>query len=381
ERMLADRRSSLGQLDQTIAEMEAALASAKQRVEQTRAARDELRAAGQDFADPNGTQAFAERYLALDQAHRTALREVSALQVGSLPFAEIDRTGDFVTGKYTENGSTANFTQRYGVEHYYGERRTVLAEIAVGDDALVDLRAAVERLAGLKASFQTDQDRAARQIPAARTSAAQAFDELNEIVAVAHDLEEDALQLFADAGASARQAAAGAQEAMSRAQQQTQDLPPEATERSVYGKRQQDRWIGGHISAQVADTHLARAWVYLQRYYGYQQNAELLARVAGPLQLGDVDLAGERALSTEAHDAGVEEVNQAMAALERAHSDAGRHWTFVAQEAGATYLMALFGHPGYVEDAVTAYRNAIRGREDDSASSPFAARLDYLQNR
>ena len=67
-----------------------------------------------------------------------------------------------------------------------------------------------------------------------------------------------------------------------------------------------------------------------------------------------------------------------MKILERAHRDGERHWTFVAQQAGANYLLALFGHPEYIDDAIQAYDNAIKGREDEKFSEKFATRRDYL---
>ncbi len=67
--------------------------------------------------------------------------------------------------------------------------------------------------------------------------------------------------------------------------------------------------------------------------------------------------------------------------VERAHRDTDRHWTLVAQEAGALYALALFGHAGYEKDAIEAYRNALQGREDESFTEKLVNRLDRLENR
>ena len=89
----------------------------------------------------------------------------------------------------------------------------------------------------------------------------------------------------------------------------------------------------------------------------------------------------ERVKANEAHDAGVDEIEQAMEILQRAHRKTERHWTVVAHAAGTTYLLALFGHEDYADDAVEAYRDAVSGREDEEYARTFVARLNRLERQ
>ena len=59
----------------------------------------------------------------------------------------------------------------------------------------------------------------------------------------------------------------------------------------------------------------------------------------------------------------------------------GTNQTFVAQDAGAKYLLALFGDEAYVADAIETYREALKGREDEPYVRRLAARLKQLEAR
>ena len=71
----------------------------------------------------------------------------------------------------------------------------------------------------------------------------------------------------------------------------------------------------------------------------------------------------------------------AMAVLQEAHADADRHWTITAQAGGANYLLSLFGHPSYLDEAIEAYRKAVQGREDSRIAGKFVTRLRQLEGR
>jgi hypothetical protein len=53
----------------------------------------------------------------------------------------------------------------------------------------------------------------------------------------------------------------------------------------------------------------------------------------------------------------------------------------VAQEAGALYLLSMFGEPAYLDDAIAAYRSAVKGREDQKYAERFVTRLRRLEDR
>ena len=70
-----------------------------------------------------------------------------------------------------------------------------------------------------------------------------------------------------------------------------------------------------------------------------------------------------------------------MRILERAHRDAGRHWSFVAQAAAANDLLTLLGYEDHTHDAIEAYRNVVKNRESKTYVQTFAARLQVLESR
>ncbi len=378
---LRERRRALVALDESIAGLEDRFSAAQSRANQAEAGLNQLKADGVDFSDPHGVDAFARAFAEQDRIYREAQREIQSLQAGSYPHAQIDRSGDFLTGRYVENDSPENLTIEHGLTFYRNERSVLAAQIRVEEEALEDLGSAVGRLEGMKAGFQIEQDRAAQQVPDAIAAAAETYDELNRIESEAFAIEEEALGLFDQAARVSKQAANYARDAVNNARERTRNLSPQAKGRSAFSEREGDAWIGGHIAAQVADARLAKAWVYHQQYTAHARTAAVLAEVAEPLQLLEADVESEQAKVQQAHDAGVEEINLAVAELEKAHRDVGQHWTIVAQEAGTIYLLALFGHPDYADDALEAYRTAVQGREEQASAAPFVARLERLESR
>ncbi len=373
------RRQSLATLDARIEELSGKLSAARARMAQAESAMAKLRASGSDLTDPEGSEKFAREFSKQDEIYRAAAREVREIEAGALPNARIDRSGDYLAGAYVENGSRTDLTVEHGLKYYRGRRAVAAAELAVEEQAVEDARSDVVRLTEMKEAFQSDQDRAIQRVPSAVSAAEEAFDELSRIESEAYAMEDTALDLLADAVSAAKQAAGYAADQTRDARECAQGLAPEAAAGSPCAKRQEDGWIGGHIAAQAADAGFAKAWIHYQRFIAHSRNADILAKVKTPLGLAEADADAEREKAAEAHDAGVEEVADAMAELERAHRESGRHWTVVAQQAAGLNLMALFGHPSYRDDAEAAYREAVKGREDRDSARPFLARLADME--
>ena len=155
----------------------------------------------------------------------------------------------------------------------------------------------------------------------------------------------------------------------------------EARERSAYAKRLGDAWMEGNIIAQVADARLAQAWIQLGRYRGYSAAAGVLEGLPDAVRPAEADVEDIRSKAADARDAGVAAITEAMTQLEKAHRAADNHWTMTAQAGAADQLLSLFGYPSYVEDAITAYRDALKGREDRPYTARIAAVLRELENR
>ena len=378
---LAEDRRALAKVKKKISDLESRLASADDRLNQARKAMDRLKAEGVVFEDPEGITAFQDKLYEQDRIHREAAREIHAIQHGAYPNAQIDQSGDYLRGRYVEGGSSSGLTVEFGLTHFTHERTMLAARVERQQQAITDLLADVERLTQTRQRYQTAEQRTAARLTQAGREAADIHAELNRVESEAFAVEEEALGLLDRAARLAQQAGRSADDWIRDARDKTQNLSPEASQRSAFSARTDDGWIGAYVAAEEADARLAKAWIYQGRFRNHSENAQILASLTDALTLRNVDVESATLKANEARDLGVEEVSRAMQALQSAHNKAERHWTFVAQGAGAAYLMSLFGFDGYVPQAVEAYRNAVKGREKDRIAEPFVTRLTQLEKR
>ncbi len=381
EAAIDDGRRDLDELEDRIADLEADLADAEVRRDGARREMERLKAAGADPSDRDGADRFRRAFESLGEVFREADREAHALAFGTYSNARIVHDGDLLTGRYVDESGSAAPSVEFGLVHYRDAQRVLAQRIDLQEEALEGLREAIVRLEGMKEVYRATQTVSAEQVASASTFANEIFPELNRVDSEAFTIEEDALDFLDRAAQSARAASGQARQWVSAAVAHTQDLSPEARNRSAFEQRSKLKWMVAHIAAQEADARLAKAWIHYARYRVYSQSATVLAKVAEPLRLQEADAEAERSKAQHAHDVGVAEITQAMSVLEKAHRDSGRHWTIAAQAAGTSYLMALFGHEGYVADAIEAYRSVVRGREDRSDAAKFVSRLTDLEGR
>ena len=377
----AEDRNTAAALAVTIEDLQHRLVSARSMADAARQTMDELKAKGIDFSDAQGGEAFGKELLELDRSYRDAMREAQALEFGTYPSARLDRGGDYLTGPYVENGSTEDLSIEYGLNHYLDQQTILAARIEAEQRATDDLRSDIARLVGIKLAQKAAQERARRTLVEVREEAEKAFTELNRIESEAWVIEEDALSLLGQSAAASTTAARSADKWVSDAAAKTREMSASAKGRSAHASRQDDSWMAGYIGAQTADAHVAKAWVFYERYSAANQTAGLLAEVAEALGLTEADAGSERVKAREARDGGVADVQQAVAELQTAHGKVGRHWTIVAQEAGAIYLLYLFGYDNYLDEAIEAYRSALKGREDADYTDRLRARLTRLEKR
>ena len=378
---IAKHKERLTEAEGRIAVLERQLADAKKDGQEAEAEMTSLRDRGVDFADPEGMAKFKTAFMTSERAYRNAHRRIQLLQSGDFTNAKIDRSGDFLNGRYVENGSGRSLTITLGLGHYRREREVLSAEIGVLEDGLADHRAAIDRLEGLRSKLRTDGELASQRVSEAVVAAAAAFDEMNRLDSEAFAFEQDALDDLDQAARSAKLAAGSARTDLSDAGDRLRAVSMEARDKSAFSLRDKERWIGGHITAQVADARLAKSWIYYDRYVAYTRNAVLLEKFGALLQLREADSESERTKASEAHDAGVGEIEQVMTQLRQAHRDSKKHWTFVAQQGAVNHLMAMFGHAEYLADAISSYRNAVTGREDQTPAKPFVTQLNRLEGR
>ncbi len=381
EGQLRRHKEELAELDATVRDFKTRIGAAQSRASTARAALGELQARGIDFSDPDAGKTFRTQLMEQDRLYREALREVQSLKAGSYPFAKIDHSGDFLRGRYVENGSSDNLTVEHGLQHFEHKWEVLAAGVGEQERAMEDFHADIARLEGMKAAYLQLQDRAVQQIAEVADKAVDAYAELNRVESEASAIEESALDQLEQSAGIAVQAASAARLRVDNAREMTRSVSSRAKQRSGIAKRTKDKWMGGFMTAQEADARMAKAWIYYARYEAHNQVANVLTRVSQSLQLKEADLEAERGNATRARDAGIEEITKAIGRLEQAHKATNRHWTMVAQEAGAFYLLSMFGETSYRTDAIEAYRNALKGRETEKYAQRFAAALRRLESR
>ena len=377
---VAAARGEVAKLDSTIQELEKRLATAQVRSKSARAEMDRIRAAGVDFSDPQGANTFARKLGEQDLVYRTALREAQELQAGSLPKAQIDITGDFLRGKYLEGGSRT-LTVQPGLNHHRAERATLAGKIELEQAGVDAIRADLARLESNRKPYEAQQALLAQRFPEIQKEASETYEELSRVDSEAEALEERGLKFLDESVKASQQAASLADKWVNEGRESLANLSPEARERSAGNSRSDDGWIAGFVGAQVADARAVKAWIFYDRLNAAVRIARVLERLTNQIPLREVDLGAQRTKADAAKEASVKEVELAMAALEKAHKNTERHWTLTAQGAGITYLMVLLGYDDYLADTVEAYRNAIKGRENEAAVEKFVSRLRGLEAR
>lgn len=379
-RTLEAKTTALEQLNRKIADMEARLADARRRADAARRAIDELTRTGIDLSRADGAQEFAATLTEQDRLFRAADAEARALEFGTLPNARLESGGDYLTGEYADAGSQGPPVVEPGLNYYRHEHAVLSREVELGQAAVDGFRADIERTEGLAAAAEAEKQTMQRRATEARTRAGEVFTELNRLESEAYTVEDEALSLLDQAVRAFNQAAQGATDWVNAGGEASQGLAPETRERSAAFMQSQAGWMGGHIKAQQADALLEKARIQYTRFSDSNRTAATLAACAGPLGLNEADDKAEAEKAADAHDAAVDEIDQAMRILERSHRDTGRHWSFVAQEAAIDELMAELGHPEYRADAIEAYRSALANRaEDDETAAPFRLRLEQLE--
>lgn len=380
-RDIREREASLKAIEDKITDIEARIAAAETRRDKARKTLDRLRASGIDFSDPNGVQTFTAQVTEQDRVYREAVREMESLRAGSYPYAQIDATGDYINGRYLENGSAQNLTIEPGLTHYQSERDVAIAELESARHSVEGIQEGVVQLEGLREAIVRQQTEARDNIVAIRPESAEILDDLISTEDEAAALEADAIAKFSASAKTSRNAASLVSTWISDARDKTQSLPQEKQESSGLHARTKATWMGGHIAAQGADAELAKAWIHYDQYLSATEDAALFSWLPSELGLTSADAGEETELAVEARDHAVEAVEAVHSVLERAHRDAERHWTLVAQGAGATYILALLGDESFVADAIAGYREALKGRETDPFTQRLASRLRQLESR
>jgi uncharacterized small protein (DUF1192 family) len=381
EARLSQYEKSVAAVDAEIKAFEERLADASSKASVAFNEMQRMQNEGVDFTDAAGSTVFTNKLMALADAYGIAVREAHIIEFGGYPDAEIDYTGDYIRGRYVQGGSPDNVTMTLGLTHAQQRRGILAAKVQREMNARQGLRDDLALLEKRKASYEQMEMAATKTVDETTPIANEAYDELNQIEAEAVAIEDSALAFLDKSMAASKQAAGVSGRWASDASSKLSSVSAEAQGNSALKARSDDQWIAGFNNAQVADAQLAKAAIYLSRYKESTRTASVLGTVVGAIKLNEVDVAAEKEKASEAREAGVAAVTDAASILERAHRTTGRHWTLVAQAATANEMLVQFGLGDYVADALAGYRNAIKGREDESFSKPFADRIRRLEDR
>jgi hypothetical protein len=369
ERVLEEDRKALAAIRSDVTSIEKRVNDARSRSAQARSELERLKAQGLDYSNPDASESFAQAFRNRNEVYRQSEREARGLESGDYVSADIDFSGDFVTGEYVDVESGGKPAVRHGLAYYRNQLTVASTRLTLHQDSLDGFRAGIARLEGMSDSTRATQERAINAVTELGSASDDIYAKLNRIESEAFALEEAALGLLERSMRASIDAARGLREWVSSG-----DGP-------ASGKRREAQWLVGYVKAQEADARLVRAWIMADRFAAHSETASVIEGLPEPVRPDEADQDQERTKAVEAHDAGVREVTEAMTLLERVHGDVGNHWTISAQAAGTVYVLALLGHEDYAADAAVAYRLAITGREDKSYAAAFVSRLKKLENR
>ena len=368
----------LTKLDAETAGLDRRHQDALRRTEAARVAMEKLEQAGVDFSDPRGAETFSQKLLQQTRTFVEAGREAHLLEAGGYPKAKIDASGDYLKGRYVENGLTSDLTVQLGLSHLRVERTVLAGKVERAKQAVENLATDIQRLQGVRGEYEQAQADARKVIEQAKPSAADAFDELNRIESEAFALEESAAESFRPGRqplAASRPPGGPVDE---RGRDRTENLSPEAKQRSAFDKRTQDAWMGAHF--RPGRRRQARPSPGVLRSLPRRKANRGSPGIAPRRDHSARSRRGGRSdEGREAREAGVEEIKQAVATLEKSHKTLASHWTLTAEAAAAMDLLSSFGLKEFRADALEAYRKAVKGRETEPFVDKLAQRIRELE--
>ena len=173
---IAEEQVELGSLEQEVSGLEERLADARERTRAARSEMEALEAEGIDLTAAEGAAQFATAYQAAAKKYREALSDVAALEFGSYADAQIDESGDHLTGAYVPVGGGQGLTIEHGLR-YYVDRHTVLAAKLEGHRvAVATLQEDLKHLERMQEQYAAEQQQAQEAIAEARSLGQEAFD-------------------------------------------------------------------------------------------------------------------------------------------------------------------------------------------------------------
>lgn len=376
---LSEAQAALRTLEATIDDFETRIADYKSRRAAARERIGQLQDQRADLSDPQGVEKYRQAMAAADREFRSADRAVQVLESGDYPNATIDSSGDYLIGRYVENGSFRNLTTESGLSRHQNDAAVLRMTIATLTEGRERMIADIRRLEALQDTLAAREDEASRQLRESGQRLSSAAEDFLAVDADAAEIEDGAIRILEQSAAASKQAANAVAAWVRDAGSATSGMSPAAQDASAFSQRSKAGWMGGHVAAQEADARLAIAGIHLVRYSSYTDLAAALEALPAGVQVSGVTAGELKERAQDEQDAGVDAVTSAIEVLKTAHRTSERHWTFVAQLAAANHMVALLGDESFRNDAIESLRNALKGREGEAYVARLEARLRALE--
>lgn len=381
---LAEAESAHAAIAKSVEDTESNIAAVKGEIEtqsamasSLRTQLDALESRGVEFGSQNAGDTFEREYKSLSSSYRNVLSRAHALQHGSIAGAHLEMGGDLVTGQYVPDQEGGEIEYELGLDEL--ERRLVQLgwEESGAKQVLDDERAELDRLEGLKSSFETRASTAQSAIQEGNQQAATIFANYQELAAETASLEDDAIETLKNASQAFTSARRAAQSRMTDLPQ----LSPEKEEQSPGALIKKDRWLVGQMASQSADSQTRAAMILYDRYSHLGNAIALCENLESTFPELDLKLAEMSDAIASTKTSAEEILEDAIDGFEGASQGFESHWSVAASVAAADYMLALFEHPELVDVAIANYQSVVKDRETEPLLRPFVDRLEQLRNR
>ncbi|HEY3243855.1 MAG TPA: hypothetical protein VGM03_10940 [Phycisphaerae bacterium] len=366
-----ERAAKIATLDTQIAQLKSQIDERRARALEVRQQMEQMEEAGVDLARPGSFPGFASKFSELASTYAKNESEAAALESGTLTNADIDDSGDYVSGRYVPAGGEIH-TER-GLAGLRRDRTLAEAEWNGLKDALASAEAEVKAAEDLQRHLDAQVARDRERAQQIKESAGGLLKELKQATTEAEAAETRAIQKLNASIKAAETAAALASGAVGEAQTRAGELTSaKAQAAAPESVQKDDAWIAAQRGAQKADAQILLGKVYFQQFRDAARDYELFTAVSGPLGL-DAASEASAAKCDEARKLGTDVLEVAIKQLETSWKALKEHWTVRAEIGGAMHLLSLFGDPdGVLRDTALAnYQSAVEGREDNPTLQPY----------
>ncbi len=338
---------------------------------------DDLESRGVNFSAQNAGDTFEREYQSISSSYRNVLSRIHTLQHGSIQGAHLELGGDLISGEYVAETEGGEIEYELGLDEL--ERRLVKLgwEETGAKQVLDDETAELNRLDGLKRSYEDRAQAARTAIQEGNEQAATMYAKFQELQAETTSLEDSAID-------SLKKSSQAFDSARSAARSRMSDLPqlsPEKEEQSPSKLIKEDQLLVSQMASLSADS-LTRASMVLYDRYSQLGKAipmcESLGSTFADLELNLTEMSD--ALAATKADA-EKILDDAIDGFEGASQGFKQHWSVAASAAAADYMLALFDNPELVNVAIANYQSVVKDRETEPRLRPFVDRLEQLRSR